>query len=141
MQLKSGALCKNDGVCVTKIDGRDFCDEAPFYQCQCSDGWEGSDCSIKVRQQSCHVCKNLPIHPNIMIHFYCNCIDSSCLMTLFKHKMRWLTELRFGFWTTVGGTSSWTLDSFVISQPKWLLFGFQKSLEFTKKIKQQVIKT
>ena len=26
---------------------------------------------------------------------------------------------------TVGGTSSWTLDIFVISQPKWLKFGLQ----------------
>lgn len=44
----AGALCKNQGVCVVKIDGQDFCDEAPFYKCQCPDGWEGSDCSIKV---------------------------------------------------------------------------------------------
>ncbi len=40
-QLTDG-LCKNGGTCLAS------CDEAPFYQCNCPDEWEGHNCTVKV---------------------------------------------------------------------------------------------
>ena len=40
--LQTEGLCRNEGICVPS------CDEAPFYRCDCTDEWEGQNCTIKV---------------------------------------------------------------------------------------------
>ena len=42
IEFQTDGLCKNEGQCVP------WCDSPPYYQCKCTEEWEGYNCTIKV---------------------------------------------------------------------------------------------